>query len=93
MSDQLTYVYVIAAQDDGRCKVGIADNPEKRARHLQNGNPDRISVIFKRPYQTRRQAIAEERRVLREFREHRLASEWLRVQPQIVIQSIEGSRR
>ena len=40
----MKYVYLIRG-NDGRYKIGIADNPMKRIRQLQTGNSDPLTLI------------------------------------------------
>lgn len=56
------YLYIMEAEGTGFCKVGISENPDKRARDIQGSNPHKVSVAFKTPlhgYDDNRRAAQE----------------------------------
>lgn len=38
-----SYVYIITDGED--CKVGVSDNPAKRLKQLQTGNPKKLKIV------------------------------------------------
>ncbi|QJR01481.1 GIY-YIG nuclease family protein [Sphingobium yanoikuyae] len=44
--DNVTFIYVLHNESRGSCKIGKANNPETRARNLQTGNEDTLSLAF-----------------------------------------------
>lgn len=48
-TNQSSYVYVIAENDEGPCKVGIASNPKQRLCMLQIGNPRLLTLRHAEP--------------------------------------------
>ena len=45
--DKQTYLYVIAALEQGPVKIGYSYDPDKRVRQLQTGAPHRLSLFYK----------------------------------------------
>lgn len=71
-----TFIYFIQSEQGGPVKVGMAQNPAKRLRELQTGNPFTLEV--------RRVVIAEpleEGRIHRLFAAYRMSGEWFRAHP------------
>lgn len=40
-----SFIYVIAAEPEGPCKIGLSLNPDKRLRQLQTGHPYRLRLF------------------------------------------------
>ena len=47
------YLYCIAYKREGPVKIGISDNPFRRLRELQTGNPYKLNIYFMRNFRTK----------------------------------------
>lgn len=74
MQSELTHVYVFGPEG-GPLKIGRADIPEKRMRHLQTGHPSPLVLLHKQPVPRALAAAIEWRAhwLLKECRSH---GEW-----------------
>lgn len=69
------YLYIIAFALYGPCKVGITNDPKRRLRELQTGNPDRLRIWLCIRIQS--EVIGEvERAIHDDLKPLRLTGEW-----------------
>ena len=47
------YLYCIAYKNEGPVKIGISDNPFRRLKELQTGNPYKLNIYFMRNFRTK----------------------------------------
>jgi hypothetical protein len=73
----MSFVYLIAENEFGPVKVGVANNPDVRIKELQGGNPKRLRLAGSWKMPDRSDAFGVERAVLDEMSLYRLAGEWL----------------
>ena len=64
-------VYFIQDVEQGYIKIGQSEEPEKRLRQLQTGNPNELRLLW-----VDHQGDYIEAELHREFREHRVSGEW-----------------
>lgn len=46
----VVFIYVIAAEENGPCKIGFAKDPSKRLKQLQTGHPAPLRLWFSEPF-------------------------------------------
>ena|SRR5690606_18039490 len=70
------YLYFIQSGPDGAIKIGVTNDMKPRMKLLQNGNPIRLSVVMKIPFQSRDEAFAAEQYWHNLFASKRVLNEW-----------------
>jgi len=70
------YVYFIRSGKKGAIKIGKSNNPEKRVKELQTGNPYKLYLIAFIHCETEEGAIKLERKIHRLFKKRRMIGEW-----------------
>jgi predicted GIY-YIG superfamily endonuclease len=73
-----SYIYVIAAKEEGPSKVGFSNNPERRLRQLQTGYPEPLAIYHTEEVDPSWVQIMEGV-IHRENRHKRLTGEWFRM--------------
>lgn len=69
--------FVYAAQDsEGRIKIGISKDPERRVAELNIGNPDTLTLVYQRP--TTLPRYGDEVEAHKACSQYRIRSEWFR---------------
>lgn len=90
----MSYVYVIAAEGSIiPCKVGVAEDPMKRARHLSCGSPVRLMALHAVKCADRREAQRVERalhQLVDHFPNLRLNGEWVAMQADDLIEILSN---
>lgn len=76
---ECAYVYVLSA--NGRTKIGLADNVEKRVSGIRHAIGCEVTVHGSRAFPSRRSAAAAERLLMRRFADDRLLGEWFTTAP------------
>lgn len=73
------YVYILVFAEQGRTyvKVGISDDPDRRASEIQKGSPFRISQMHICQAPTREAAYGLEQTILTRFAVLRRTGEWI----------------
>ncbi|MER6503708.1 GIY-YIG nuclease family protein [Streptomyces sp. NPDC001455] len=66
-----SFVYVIGPPGSNRVKIGTSNNPEKRLKELQTGNPDRLEVLWSTPGGRELESMLH-----RAFAAYRVEGEW-----------------
>ena len=83
------YLYVIASEEDGPCKIGITANIRSRLSMLQTGSAGRLFEVWhfddNNWFCTFSEKLAHHA-----LREHRLTGEWFSVSPAVAIAEING---
>ena len=69
------YVYFIN-DGHGHMKIGISNNPEKRLRSIQTGNPYKLSIDRVEKYSTYEDAFRRETELHNKFKDYNLHGEW-----------------
>lgn len=83
------FVYIIVADGaNSPVKIGIAENPKKRLRQLQTGNPQRLRLAHVFEAESREVAVAWEMFSHKLFGNDRLAGEWFDVEADIAADHI-----
>lgn len=72
----VTYLYLIEEVYGGCYKIGIAENPVKRAKSLQTGNPRPLTPKFTRAFESKREARIAELIAHQALKEFRVFGEW-----------------
>ena len=78
---KIQYMYIIS-NDKGYIKVGITNNPTKRLKQLQTGNPNKLSLLFTEEFESPRAHLLKiEKIVHKELQEYKNDSigEWFKV--------------
>ena len=77
------FVYVIGAEELDCFKIGVAENPERRLRGMQTGNPYELSILEIAGPMSKDDAFALEIRLIETFGEERVRrnGEWFRIEP------------
>ncbi len=44
-----TFIYIIAASENGPVKIGYSERPERRVRQLQTGHATKLKLYFSQP--------------------------------------------
>lgn len=70
-----TFIYVIAADENGPIKIGISQNPEKRLRQLQTGHERRLILFHVQEFEPERAHLIE-RIIHNTVRHKRKIGEW-----------------
>lgn len=85
-----SYVYFLQAGEGGPIKIGVATNPMTRARELQTGNHEQLTLLAWSPGDQ-----ANEHALHQRFAHIRLRGEWFRADQQLLsfIAGIQWSRR
>jgi hypothetical protein len=71
----LSYLYIIAANDQGPVKLGVSDNPGRRLKQLQTGHPQVLS-IFHQEQVNAELAYFLERNLHKDIAHKRVRGEW-----------------
>jgi len=71
-------VYVIASEG-GMCKIGKANDPQKRVRELSTGSPYRLTVAHTFPLESQFRCFEVERAAHERLAEKRMSGEWFNV--------------
>lgn len=67
--------YVYAAQDKaGRIKIGISNNPKKRIKELNLGNPDKLTLVYTK--KADKPGYQSEKLLHGKARQYHIRSEW-----------------
>ncbi|MFJ8856618.1 GIY-YIG nuclease family protein [Streptomyces sp. NPDC102437] len=66
-----SFVYVIGPAGSTRVKIGTSNNPEKRLKELQTGNPDRLGILWSTPGGRELESMLH-----RAFAAYRVEGEW-----------------
>lgn len=75
------FVYIIAREGcQSPCKVGVSDNPDKRAAALSTGSPVPLRVAETYRFDTRHEALAMEQEFHQSYALWRLNGEWFDVE-------------
>lgn len=82
------WVYVI--HDDGRCKVGVSNNPGARLKQLTAGNARPVECAWSFYLPSRPLALAVEREVHRLLADKTLGREWFALGADAAIEVCEG---
>lgn len=70
------YVYMMSAGNF--IKIGHSANPEKRVEQMQTGNPHEIEIIALLPFDSKKQAHNEEKRLHFMLKKHNFRGEWFK---------------
>lgn len=82
----LPFVYVMQ-RDDGKVKIGISRDPDRRLSDIGAAQPDAVKLIVK----VRVAAPAQVERFLHGlFRRHRVSGEWFLLDPRRVVHVLKG---
>lgn len=73
-NDYCCYVYII--KNDNCYKIGYSNNPEKRCKTLSSGSPNKLEIVYARPYYKNRDARRDEQILHRIFMDYRKNGEW-----------------
>lgn len=73
------YVYIMKNERNGYYKIGISNNPQYRERTLQSQEPE-ITMIFKKPFDTRYEAYCTEQGLHEKYSSLRLRGEWFKLE-------------
>lgn len=91
---RVTYVYLIAAIEfEGRHKVGISIDPERRLEELQKSQPMAIQLLETWGFEGRTKARNVERKAHEALVEFHVAGEWFDVSRETAVSAIEKARR
>lgn len=77
-----SFVYVIAPENHGPAKIGVADNPKARLASLQTGSPVKLRLIDAIPLPSRRGAHQIESLMHSIYEGCRLHGEWFDTNPE-----------
>lgn len=87
-------LYLIAPEGvDRPVKIGVADDPQKRLRQLQTGNPTPLRIVRTFSAQSRAAVNDWEFHAHRLFADHRLAGEWFDLSADDIIARVPEWRR
>lgn len=78
-----TYIYVISDGDSWRCKIGVAQDPEKRLRQLQTGNASRLHLVHASACKSRKVAEVGESLCHEFLSDSNIRGEWFTVNPEL----------
>lgn len=67
-------VYGIQAGDE--LKIGMSNDPEKRAKAIQTGNAHQVKVVWVHRCESRGKALVQEKKLHRYCKEHWIRGEW-----------------
>lgn len=70
----INYVYMIYG--GGYLKIGVAQNPDKRLKTMQTGNPYKLRIMALIPFQSRREAFDYENELHKKFKAFHYTGEW-----------------
>lgn len=45
INNTVSFLYIIASNTNGPVKLGYSDNPERRLKQLQTGNPENLKIF------------------------------------------------
>lgn len=76
------YVYVIAASKEGPCKVGKANDPEKRLRTLQTGHPHALALCHVEPIGTAASVVERAVQHALKLKKTGGGEEWFEITPE-----------
>ena len=79
---RVTYVYAITAGDE-YVKIGLSDEPAKRAWAMQTHNPLRLEISLLLAFRSREYAREIEARLHVALRSHRVRGEWFRCHDEV----------
>ena len=85
------HVYVISADEEGPCKIGIAKSPENRRKQLQVGNPRQLVVAYQKAVSGPEMAQRVERAAHTILLETRLQGEWFSSSVPEAISAVNGA--
>ena len=77
LDEEYCALYLVSADDEGPCKIGIAGDPERRLRLLQTGHYERFKFHSIFWIRNRHLARYAERMILKRFSRFRMEGEWL----------------
>jgi predicted GIY-YIG superfamily endonuclease len=75
---ETVYVYFVSQQRDGRVKIGVSSDPDRRVKEMQTGNAKPLTVIARFPFPNRASAMAIERELHEKYSRFRVSGEWFR---------------
>ena len=81
------FVYLIA--DDRFVKIGKANNPQKRLKELQTGNPIELKICALIPCANESKAYDLEGALHRAYRDYRLSGEWFDIKNKLIWNTFE----
>lgn len=76
---EYVYLWVCSAPGGTYVKVGVTNDPDRRAREFRTNSPFRAQAHYICQVPDRDTALALERQILRTFRAYRQHGEWVRV--------------
>lgn len=74
------YLYVICDDYNDLCKIGYSEDPDRRVRELQVGNPHLLRVVHRVRVDESRVVVLE-RKLHSELNHCRAQGEWFRIPP------------
>lgn len=86
---EYVYLWVCAAPGGTYVKVGVTNDPDRRAQQFRTNSPFRAQAHYICQVPDRKTAFGLERQILRTFRAYRQQGEWVRV-PDGKIQGFVG---
>lgn len=88
MTTDTIFIYVIASDPAGPCKIGYASKPERRLRQLQTGHPERLELFHTQPFERPRAKLIE--RILHKtLKFRREQGEWFAIDVKTAIAEID----
>lgn len=70
-----TYVYFIS-DGHGHTKIGVSDNPQKRLKQCQTGNPYKLKLERTEVFESRNDALEREKELHNKFKDFNTHGEW-----------------
>ena len=71
------YVYLIK-KSSGGIKIGVSKNPESRLKQLQTSCGEKLSIVARLPFKSRKQAFEFEKILHIKFSKYRIGGEWFK---------------
>lgn len=87
----ISYLYVIGAENEAPIKIGFSKNPEKRLKALQTGYPKALYLHTKQEFETNKIRVIE-KMIHKELSHLRSKGEWFDMTPEDAVLHVEHMR-
>jgi Meiotically up-regulated gene 113 len=82
------FIYVIAARDEGPCKIGFSNSPEERLKQLQTGHPEQLVLRHTVELEAKQGKLLE-RMIHKTLKHQRSVGEWFNLSVDAAIGEVD----